>query len=62
MYNDMTLPRPDAAGAALRVDLQAAKGERNALELENKRLKLELEEERLKREHWSQLLHARGLL
>lgn len=62
MYSDVTLPRPDAAGAALRRDLQATKAARNALDLENKRLKLELEEEKLLREQWSQLLQARGLL
>jgi len=62
MYNDMSLPQPDASMKAMREDLQAAKNARNLLDLENKRLKLELEEERLKREQWSQLLHARGLL
>lgn len=50
MYNDMTLPQPDAALAAMRRDLQETKAKRNAYELENNRLRMQLEEERLKRE------------
>ncbi|KAL1406084.1 hypothetical protein Q8F55_007767 [Vanrija albida] len=61
MYNDLTLPQPDAAAAALRKDLQETKAQRNQYQLENSRLKQQLEEERQKREHWAKLLRAQGI-
>lgn len=50
MYNDLTLPQPDLAAAAMRKDLQETKAQRNQYQLENSRLKQQLDEERQKRE------------
>ncbi|WOO83440.1 Rho guanine nucleotide exchange factor gef2 [Vanrija pseudolonga] len=61
MYNDLTLPQPDLAAAAMRKDLQETKAQRNQYQLENSRLKQQLDEERQKREHWAKLLRAHGI-
>lgn len=61
MFADTQLPDTEAY-EAMRRDLQEAKARRNALRLENMKLKRELEEANLKREQWSRMLREKGVL
>lgn len=60
MYNDIALATPDGVQAALRRDLQTAKGKRNELALENQRLRDELAKEKLRREQMAGVLKSAG--
>ena len=60
MFNDLQLP-PSEALEVMKKEVKEAKAARNALALENMRLKRELEEANLKKEQWSRILLERGL-
>ncbi|CCL98268.1 uncharacterized protein FIBRA_00262 [Fibroporia radiculosa] len=61
MFNDATLPE-DEAWAAMTKDLRKSKEARNALSLENSRLKRRLVELEMQNKEWGALLRAHGLI
>ncbi|KAL7421475.1 hypothetical protein Q5752_004362 [Cryptotrichosporon argae] len=61
LHSDTQLPVPASLEAARR-DVRLATAARNALQLENARLRVELEDERLKREQWAEILRSQGVL